>query len=369
MATQQNKPQQQPSQFPQLCTALERDDVKGLISKTLGAHRLDADVWYRQALATIEADNNLSRCTVLSVLGSLLTAAKLGLSLDGPLGHAYLSPRWNDLRKSYECQFQVGYRGLVDLALRDPQVRNVEATLVCENDTFTFSSGTKPDLVHTWDPRKERGQIVAVYSGLRFRDGFYDFRVYPMGDIMDLREVALRMKYVSIVRSDSGEETFYKKLQDGKVVQLTKAQADHLPWVAHMIPMAQKTAIRWSAKYWRIGNDFDVAASLAGMDDTDQSQGQQSRAEEMLQSAGVAGALADLIAGAVSSMDAARAARDAAPIGLAAAATPPPEPAKEPEKQADNAAEPPRGPTPEEIAEIKRKEREEYQAAVRGKRG
>ncbi len=57
----------------------------------------------------------LQKCSPASIWNCALTAASVGLSVNKQLGHAYIVPYWNKKNKQHEAQFQLGYRGLIQL--------------------------------------------------------------------------------------------------------------------------------------------------------------------------------------------------------------------------------------------------------------
>lgn len=268
-------------------------------------HGIPVQPWIKSAITALRRDNKLASCSQASVIGVLMEAACMGLRLEGPLGQAYLSSReiWtkngDDWQLSHlEAQLQVGYRGFIDIAYRDNSVREVEAVLVYKNDHFEFSKGSEPFIKHNWDvtsSQKERGSIVAVYSGLRFKDGFYSFEVYPYADVKDQRDKTLEEKGILVRYTEEGEELFFKRSNKrtryekipgytedehgnrnyflsqtngkGKVFAMSDSDKAYQPWLQHPIPMVKKTAIRWSSKYWPLSNEFQNAAYLAEMEE------------------------------------------------------------------------------------------------------
>ena len=67
----------------------------------------------RMALSALNTTPKLQECTQMSFLAALMNAAQLGLEPNTPLGQAYLIPYNN--KGVLECQFQIGYKGLIDL--------------------------------------------------------------------------------------------------------------------------------------------------------------------------------------------------------------------------------------------------------------
>lgn len=84
----------------------------------------------RMVLTALSSTPKLQTCTPQSFLGAMMQAAQLGVEPNTPLGQAYLIPYGN------VCQFQLGYKGLMDLAYRSGEVSSIQAHEVHENDTF-----------------------------------------------------------------------------------------------------------------------------------------------------------------------------------------------------------------------------------------
>src|SRR5699024_11603990 len=63
-------------------------------------------------------------------LAALMNAAQLGLEPNTPLGQAYLIPYNN--KGVLECQFQIGYKGLIELGYRNPLMQTIQAQAVYE---------------------------------------------------------------------------------------------------------------------------------------------------------------------------------------------------------------------------------------------
>lgn len=258
---------------------MDSPGIREMISASLGT-TVEVDAWTTAALASIGTDKEVLGCTPESILGAFLEAASLGLRFEGPLGEAYLNPRSvkdskdkaSKLVYRDEAQLQVGYRGLMRLARRDPRVRKIEAILVHENDIFEHRLGSAPFLNHTWDVRQPRGRIVAVYAAVRYHDGFYDFgQPYSMDAVLRHREKILADKRIRIVVQTDGSEKYYKMWDDGEKL-MADYQTRRIPWIAYLEAMTQKTAVRWSAKFWDLTPDFDRAAALISIDESGRSQ-------------------------------------------------------------------------------------------------
>ena len=91
----------------------------------------------RIALSALNNTPALQKCTPMSFLAALMNAAQLGLEPNTPLGQAYLIPYKN--KGVLECQFQIGYKGLIDLAYRNGQMQTIQAQAVYEMMSFLMN--------------------------------------------------------------------------------------------------------------------------------------------------------------------------------------------------------------------------------------
>lgn len=131
----------------------------------------------RMAMTAITQTPKLGECTPQSFIGAMLNAAQLGLEPNTPLGQAYLIPYGKS------CQFQIGYKGLVDLAYRGGQIKKIEARCVYENDKFEFEYGIEEKLRHI-PAMTNRGDVIAYYAVYKLDGGESVFTVMSKEDIL-----------------------------------------------------------------------------------------------------------------------------------------------------------------------------------------
>lgn len=142
---------------PQIITLL--DSMKGEIARALPRH-ITPDRMLRVALTALRTTPDLLKCTTASLLGSIMSAAQLGLEPNTPLGMAYLIPY------KTTCQLIIGYQGYLDLARRSGMVAQPYAHVVREGDEFHYLYGLYPDLKHvpSGDVERESKPITHVYA-------------------------------------------------------------------------------------------------------------------------------------------------------------------------------------------------------------
>lgn len=169
---------------------------------------------------------NLTDCTVQSLLGSVLLCAQLGL-MPGPLGHAYLVPYKN--RGVPEVQFQLGYKGIIDLAYRSGKIAHLVARPVYEGDEFDFEYGLNERLVHkpNFEARGGGGKPILYYGVGKFTGGGHHIHVMSPAEI----------------------ETYRVRAQSQTSDELSG------PWKSDYVPMACKTVIRRMAAFLPLSTD------------------------------------------------------------------------------------------------------------------
>lgn len=176
----------------------------------------------RIALTAYSRNEKLQECTAESFLGSMMQAAQLGVEPNTPLGQAYLIPYRN--KGVMEVQFQLGYRGMIDLAYRSGEVQNIQAHEVYENDTFEYELGLEPKLRHI-PALKDRGNVILYYAVFKLTNGGVGFEVMSKEDV----------------------EAFAKKK--------SKTYGTG-PWQSDFDAMAKKTLVKRLLKFAPLKSDF-----------------------------------------------------------------------------------------------------------------
>ena len=197
--------------------------MQGQIAKALPTV-LTPERYTRMVMTALSTNPQLQKCTPESFLGAVMQAAQLGVEPNTPLGQAYLIPYRNKGR--LECQFQLGYKGLLDLAYRSGEISIVDAQAVHENDFFEYEYGLEPKL--KFKPQlNDRGPVIAYYAMFKTRNGGYNFLVMSKEDV--------------IAHKDQ-----YSKA----------AGSGYSPWSTNFDSMAKKTVLKQALKYAPLKSDF-----------------------------------------------------------------------------------------------------------------
>ena len=194
-------------------------EIKKALPNTITPERFT-----RIVLSAISNNKQLQQCTPNSFLAGMMNAAQLGLEPNTPLGQAYLIPYKN--KGTLEAQFQIGYKGLIDLAYRSGQVKTIYAEEVYENDEFEYELGLNPKLVHK-PAIKDRGEVIYYYAVFKLVNGGEGFTVMSKDDI------TRHMNRFS-----------------------KAANAGFSPWQSNFSEMAKKTVIKKVLKYAPLSTDI-----------------------------------------------------------------------------------------------------------------
>lgn len=157
--------------------------MEGEIAKALPSV-ITPERFTRIVLSAVSTNPKLAECTPQSFMGAMMTGAQLGMECNTPLGQAYLIPRWNGKKGVNECSFQLGYKGMIDMAYRSGEVSTIAAHVVYENDEFEYELGLEPVLKHK-PAKSNRGDPAYVYATFHTKDGGYGFEVMSMEDVRE----------------------------------------------------------------------------------------------------------------------------------------------------------------------------------------
>ena len=202
-------------------------ELKAALPKHLTPERL-----IRVALTAITKNPKLLECTQSSLALAVLESAQLGLVTDGVLGHGHLIPY------GPRAQFQIGYRGAGELAMRSEKLlKPPRMGVIREGDTWERIE-EPPSLKHT-PAREDNSQnpILAAYATVVFKNGSTDHAFMWLSEIEQIRD-----------RTQA-----YKAFTAGRIKET--------PWIDHFPEMAKKTALLRLAKILPLSPELQRAAA------------------------------------------------------------------------------------------------------------
>ena len=146
--------------------------------------------------AILDPKNPLLRtCDKDSLQRSIAQAANYGLEVGGVLGQSYFIP-YNEsvkqpngqMTKVMTCHFQIGYKGLIELARRSKTIKTIAAEPVYENDDFECELASGRSIHHKINIFKDRGNVVAYYCLVELTNGGEQFAIITKSDAEKFRD-------------------------------------------------------------------------------------------------------------------------------------------------------------------------------------
>ena len=178
---------------------------------------INSDRFVRIAITTIRQNPKLAQCNQESLLGALMVSAQLGLE-PGVLGQCYL------IAYGRECQFQIGYKGMIELLRRSGQLKDIYAYSVYENDEFEMTYGLNRDLKHKPN-LQDRGSFIGCYC------------------VAVLKDDARAFEYMTKEEIEAHGKKFSKTYGNG-------------PWKTDFEAMAHKTVVKKMLKWLPVSVEF-----------------------------------------------------------------------------------------------------------------
>lgn len=213
------------------------DKIEAVMPRHMSGERL-----YQLAVSAVNQTPKLAECAPETILSCIMKCSALGLepsAVDG-LGRAYILPYRNKDKRTgryrMEATFILGYKGMIDIARRSGQIKDISARAVYEGDSFEFEFGLDEKLGHRPAAHAKRTPetLTHVYMVAHFTDGGHYI------DVMTKEEVdAIRKRSKA---SESG------------------------PWVTDYEAMAKKTVVRRAFPYLPVSVEEKGAAAA---DETD----------------------------------------------------------------------------------------------------
>lgn len=152
---------------PKFGLAIQSDAYKRLINNTLGDPKRSAKfiAGITSAVATNQA---LQECDAGSILSGALLGEALNLSPSPQLGQYYLVP-FNE-----KAQFQLGYKGYIQLAIRSGQYKKLNVLAIKEGELISYDALNEEIDVKLIDDEEERENAVTIgyYAMFEYTNGF-----------------------------------------------------------------------------------------------------------------------------------------------------------------------------------------------------
>lgn len=128
----------------QVKSAISSDKVKKKFAEVLGKK---APQFLASVTNTVIGSTQLQKCDATSIMGAAFVAATYDLPIDSNLGFAAIVPynnsKWNPQTRQYdkhmEAQFQIMYKGFIQLAIRSGYHKRMNYAVVYEDELKSYN--------------------------------------------------------------------------------------------------------------------------------------------------------------------------------------------------------------------------------------
>ena len=158
---------------PKFSIAIQSDAYKNLVNRTLGdpnrANKFIASI--SSAVATNPA---LQECEAGTILSAALLGESLNLSPSPQLGQFYLVPFKDNKNNRTVAQFQLGYKGYIQLAIRSGYYKKLNVLAIKEGELINYNpldEEIKVNLIED-DEVRENTPTVGYYAMFEYSNGF-----------------------------------------------------------------------------------------------------------------------------------------------------------------------------------------------------
>lgn len=191
-----------------------------------------------QIAGTIIAGNEkLQECDPRSIVTAVVQTAIVGLNPLPQLAECFFVPYNMKTRRGNKdvwvktCQFQIGYKGYINIYHRNPMVKLCRARVVCEGDEFEYRYGLSEDVLHRPRayPMPDGRNVTHAYAVAEYVNGGKVFAVLTKAEIDSLKDRGKR----EVADRDSMSWT-----KDYAAMAMTKA----LKQLKRFIPTSETTS-------------------------------------------------------------------------------------------------------------------------------
>ena len=193
-------------------------------------------------VSAVSNNPTLQECDQTSVLSAALQADALHFPINNSLGYCYIVP-YNDKKSGMKKgQFQIGYKGYIQLAIRSGYYKNIDVTEVREGELKYYDPLHGPEFEFEKDFEKREKLRVIGYAGyFKLNTGFEKY--FYISDVAMLKHAD--------TYSQAFDAEIYKKLVKGEIPQKDMWKYSSF-WYKDFNEMAKKTVIRQLLSKWGI---------------------------------------------------------------------------------------------------------------------
>lgn len=146
--------------------------IKNRINQVIGSEK-DGKRFISSIVSAVSTNPALAECDNGSIVSAALLGESLKLSPSPQLGNYYLVP-YNDKNKGKVAQFQLGYKGYIQLAIRSGQYKKLNVLAIKEGELIKYDPLNEEIDVQLIDDelKREKAKTIGYYAMFEYVNGF-----------------------------------------------------------------------------------------------------------------------------------------------------------------------------------------------------
>lgn len=204
------------------------------------------DKFITNLVSVTNQNKDLQKCNNATLMSGALAATTLNLNLNSAFGYAYLVPfKNNKLSREkghdvYEAQFQIGYKGFIQLALRTGEYQKINAIPVYKSQFKSWNALTEEINLNALDDFSD-DEVVGYVAYFKLTNGFEKTIYWSLS----------KMEKHADTYSKAFNLQISKNIKDGKIPQNEMWKYSSF-WYKDFDGMALKTMLRQMLSKWGI---------------------------------------------------------------------------------------------------------------------
>lgn len=232
-------------QSMKLSVYLQNDAVKKQINQVVGGK--NGTRFISSIVSAVQSTPALQECTSSSIVNAALLGEALNLSPSPQLGQFYMVPFDNKKKGCKEAQFQLGYKGYIQLAIRSGYYKKLNVLAIKEGELVRYDpldEEVEVNLIED-DILREEAPTMGYFAMFEYENGFRKTLYWSKKKMLAHAE-----KYSFAFYKNGGAKSL-ELLEQGKIPEKDMWKYSSF-WFKDFDGMALKTMLRQLISKWGI---------------------------------------------------------------------------------------------------------------------